>query len=239
MDNALYYLSLNRQIGLRRELDAVANNVANLDTPGYRREGVVFAEFVRRTGTGDSVSMADAGASFASDRQGELRITGAPLDLAIEGEGFFPVEGPDGPLLTRAGAFQRSPDGLVVTPDGRALLDAGGGTIFLPPGAGAVSVAADGTLSIDGEVQAQIGVVTAPPETLTRIGGTAFTPTEGFEPRAGARLRQGALEMSNVNPVEEIARMITATRAYEQAQTLISDEDERLRDTIRKLGQPG
>lgn len=238
MDNALYYLTLNRQIGLRRTLDAVANNVANIDTPGYRREGIVFAEFVRRTGTGESVSMADAGASFASARQGELRVTGAALDLAIEGAGFFLTDGPEGPLLTRAGAFQRSPEGIVVNADGRALLDSGGGTIFLPPDAGAVSVAADGTLSVDGVVQAQIGVVTAPPETLMRVGGTAFAPTEGFEPLAGARIRQGALELSNVNPVEEIARMIAATRAYEQAQTLVSDEDDRLRDTIQKLGQP-
>ena len=238
MDNALHYLALNRQVGLRREMTAIANNVANIDTPGYRREGLVFAEFVQRTGAGESLSMADSGASFASADQGELRMTGAALDLALESEGFFQTRSADGPLLTRAGAFQRSPEGLLVTSDGRPVLDTGGGTIFLPPDAASVSVAADGTLSVDGAAQAQLGVVPAPPEALTRVGGTAFAPTEGVEPVAAPRIRQGALELSNVGPVEEIARMIAVGRAYQQAQTLISDEDERLRETVRKLGQP-
>lgn len=237
MDNALYYLALNRQVGLMRELNMVANNVANIDTPGFRRQGMIFAEFVRRTGAGDSVSMADSGARFASDRPGEVRVTGGRLDLAIEGEGHFLIRSPDGPLLTRAGAFQRSQEGLVVTSAGHPLLDSGGGTIFLPPDAREVAIAPDGTLSVDGEVQAQIGVHTARPETLTRIGGTAFRPEDGFEPVIAPRLRQGALERSNVNPVEEIARMIAVGRAYEQAQTLIQDEDERLRETIRTFGE--
>lgn len=236
MDNALYYLALNRQMGLGREMNAVANNVANVDTPGYRREGLVFTEFIRRTGTGQSVSMADSGASFASERQGEMRVTGGPLDLAIEGAGFFLTEGPEGPLLTRAGAFQRSEQGLLVTSEGRRVLTAGGGDVFLPPGA-RIAVAPDGTLSVDGAIQARIGVVTAAPETLTRVGGTAFRPVEGFEALPDARIRQGALELSNVNPVDEIARMMRVGRAYEQAQTLISDEDDRVRDTIRKLGE--
>ena len=237
MDNALYYLALNRQTGLRRAMDTVANNVANLNTPGFRREQIVFSEFVKRTGAGDSVSMADSGASFASSRPGEVRITNAPLDIAIEGDGFFLTDGQDGPLLSRAGMFQTSPEGLVVTPSGRPLLDDGGGQIFLPPGGGRIDIASDGTLSVDGEPRARIGVYTAAPETLTRIGGTAFRPTDGFEPVLAPSLRQGALEGSNVKPVDEIARMISVSRAYEQAQNMIKDEDDRLRDVIRKLGQ--
>lgn len=238
MDNALYYLALNRQLGLRRELDMVAGNVANLDTAGFRREGMVFAEFVRRTGAGDSVSMADSGASYARAEPGELRLTGAALDLAIEGEGYFLTEDAEGPLLTRAGAFQRSEIGLLVTSEGRSVLDAGGGAIFLPPDAGEIAIAPDGTVSVDGAAAAQIGVYTAAPETLTRVGGTAFRPTDGFEPIPDPVIRQGVLELSNVNPVEEISRMIAVTRAYEQAQSLIEDEDERLRDTVRTLGEP-
>ena len=237
MDSALPYLTLNRQIGLARELDTIANNVANLGTTGFRREGLVFAEFVRAAAPGDSLSMADLSGRFASDRPGELTVTGGRLDVAIEGEGFFAIRAGEETLLTRAGAFQRSAEGLLVTPDGSRVLDDGGAPIFVPPESASLVLARDGTLSVDGAPVARIGLVTAPTESLVRVGGTAFRATEETVPVAAPQLRQGALEGSNVEPVAEIARMIAVNRAYERVQGLAKDADERTRETLRRLAQ--
>jgi flagellar basal-body rod protein FlgF len=237
MDDRLAYLALNRQIGLSREMSSIANNVANLATTGYRREGLVFAEVVKSAAPGESMSMADLRARFASDRAGELTLTNGLLDVAITGEGFFSIDSGGETLLTRAGAFQRNDDGLLVTPDGDPVLDDGGAPIFLPPERASLQIARDGTISVDGAPIARLGVVTAPPEALSRVGATAFAAAGGVVPVEFPRLRQGALEGSNVDGVNEIARMIMVSRAYEQARGLIEDADERARDTIRRLGQ--
>jgi flagellar basal-body rod protein FlgF len=237
MDNALYYLALNRQVGLKAEMDTIANNIANLSTSGFRKEQLIFSEFVRSVGEGESVSLADLGARFASELAGTLQMTGAELDLAIDGEGFFMIDGAEGPLLTRAGGFQRSSEGFLVTPNGESVLDEGQAPIFLPPDASAISVASDGTVSADGLEIARIGVVTAPAESLSRVGNTAFVSSEPVVAVPDPRVTQGALEGSNVVAVDEIARMIAVSRAYEQIQNLITDEDQRIRDSIRTLGE--
>ena len=238
MDSTLPLLALNRQIGLRREMDAIANNVANLATTGFRREGLVFAEYVHASAPGESVSMADLRARFASERPGELTVTGGRLDLAIEGEGYFAIRSGDETLLTRAGAFQRSAEGLLVTSGGGRVLDDGGAPIFLPPEGAALAIASDGTISANGVPLARIGVVSVAPEALSRAGGSAFRSSAELAPVETPRLRQGALEGSNVEPVSEIARMIAVSRAYEQVQGLTRDADERARETLRRLGQP-
>jgi flagellar basal-body rod protein FlgF len=239
MDDALHYLSVNRQRGLRAELAAIANNVANIDTAGFRREGTLFAEYVHAVPGGESLSMADMNARYDSREPGTLSLTGGELDLAIRGEGFFSVADGEGVMLTRAGSFQRSADGLLVTPEGRQVLDDGGAPIFLPPDAGRIEIGADGTVSADGQLQARIGVLDAPPQALRRIGNTAFRADPGAtEPVAEPQISQGAIEGSNVDAVSEIARMIAVSRAYAQVQGLIRDEDDRVRETIRTLGEP-
>lgn len=238
MDSTLPYLALNRRIGLARELDAVAGNVANMATTGYRREGLVFVEFVRAAAPGESLSMTDLGARFAADRPGELKVTGGRLDAAIDGPGFFQVRLGSEVLLTRAGNFQRSPEGLLVTPDGAEVLDDGGAAIFLPPDGAALDIASDGTISSGGAPVARLGVVSAPPEALSRVGGTAFRSRVTPTPLEDPRLRQGALEGSNVDPIAEIARLVEVNRAYEHVQGLVRDADERTGETLRRLGQP-
>lgn len=238
MDKAFPYLALNRQIGLAREMTSIATNVANMATTGYRREGVVFAEFVHAAPPGGSLSMADLNGRFSSELAGEMRITGGDLDLAILGPGFFTIQADGETLLSRAGAFQRSADGLLVTPDGAEVLDDGGAAIFLPPGAARLDVARDGTISAAGAPVARLGLVTARPESLTRAGATAFRATGDVQPVETPRIQQGALEGSNVDPVLEIARMIAVTRAYEETQGLAEDADDRVLQTLSRLGQP-
>ena len=238
MDNALHYLALNRQVGLKHEMDIIANNLANLDTTGFRREGVSFTEFVLSAANEDSVSMADTGARYILDRSGELTETNAAFDLAIEGPGYFMVQGPEGTILTRAGRFQISQDGILTTPNGMPVLDTGGAQIPIAIDAKDIEISEDGTLSASTGPIAQIGIADVDAVSLKRYGDTAFSLGDAaFTAVADPKVRQGALESSNVDPVLEIARMIEVTRAYEMAQSVIQDEDERVRETIRTLSE--
>lgn len=231
------YVTLTRQSGLMREMQVVANNIANASTNGFRREGVVFAEHVARTG-GESLSMAHARGRLTDPTQGALTPTGGALDLAVEGEGFFPIETPGGVRLTRAGAFMTGPEGDVVTPEGHRLLDAGGAPVNLPPDAGAITVGPDGTISTPLGPIGQLGLVRpVAPLAMRREGGTLFDPgPAGFEPALEGRMLQGHLEGSNVDPTLEIARMIEIQRAYELGQSFLDREDQRLRGFIETMG---
>lgn len=238
MDNATY-TTLTRQSGLMAEMQAVANNIANASTTGYRREGVVFSEFIKALAPGDpSLSMATANVRDTRLDQAPLTQTGGQFDLAIEGEGFFMIEGPNGPQLTRAGAFTPSATGEVTTLDGVRLLDAGGAPVFVPTGAAQVAIAADGTLSADGQPLAQIGLwMPSDPLDMRHRDGVRFDVPSGADPLIdGGTILQGYLENSNVDPVGEIARMIEIQRAYEQGQSFLDREHERIRGVIEALG---
>jgi len=239
MDNALY-TTLARQSGLLRETQNIANNIANVSTGGFRRESIVFSEFVNTLGRDDpALSMATANVHFTSQEQGALTQTGGTFDFAIEGEGFFMVEGPNGPLLTRAGAFTPSEQGELVTPDGLRLLDAGGAPVFAPPDARAVSLAADGTLTADGRPITQLGLfLPANPTDLAHRDGVRFHAPGGVAPVIeGAVILQGFIESSNVDAITEIARLIEVQRAYEMGQTFLEKEDERMRSIFRTIGR--
>lgn len=237
MDNSIY-ATLNRQSGLMREMQAIANNIANAATTGFRKEGVVFAEHVSRLGAdAPSLSMAAASGRIIDLSQGPLTETRAAFDLAIEGEGFFQVQTPDGVELTRAGNFTPTPEGTLATPDGFALLDEGGAPVVLPGGSRDIAVAADGTLSAAGVPVARLGVVRpVDPAGLTHVSGTRFAVSGEVEPAEGSRIFQGFLEGSNVAPVSEVARMIEVQRAYEMGQAFLDREDGRIRAVIQTLG---
>lgn len=238
MDNA-GYTTLTRQSGLLAEMQSVANNIANASTTGFRREGVVFSEYVKALDEDPSLSMAYADVRLTNLAQGPLTQTGGRFDFAIEGEGFFMVEGADGPLLTRAGAFSSSADGELVTADGLRLLDGGGAPVFVPPDARSVALSADGTLSADGRPLTQVGLyLPADPSDLSHRDGVRFAAPGGTVPVIeGAVLLQGFVEGSNVDAVSEIARMIEVQHAYELGQTFMEKEDERIRSVLRALGK--
>jgi len=231
------FTTLTRQIGLEREMATVANNIANMSTTGYRAEGLLFTEYVKSLGPNEpSLSMATASAHFTDQTQAALTRTGGRFDLAIEGPGYFQIQTPAGPRLTRAGAFTPDAQGVLVTPEGYQLLDAGGTPVFVPPDARSVSIAADATVSADGQPLSRIGLVKpADPARLSREDGVRFRAAGGIDPIEGSRIVQGYLESSNVNPVEQIARMIEVQRAYEQGQSFLDREDKRIRSVLRLM----
>lgn len=237
MDNS-GYISLARQAGLARELDTIANNIANINTGGYRRESVIFGEYMKQPEEGgEALSIATANRHFIDFSTGEIKGTNNSLDFAIDGEGFFLVESPGGPRLTRNGAFSLNANGEIITSTGQRVLDESGGALLVPQGSTNISVATDGSLSVDGQTVGRIGVVTAKPETLVREGDNMFRAEQGYAPSTTAKVRQGAVEGSNVNPVNEIAHLIEVQRAYEMGQKFLESDDQRIQTAIRELGQ--
>lgn len=230
------YVTLSRQSGLMREMRIVANNIANAATTGFRQEGLIFSEFVRSAPDQSSLSMSQARVRNTSMEQGSLTQTNGNMDFAIEGDGFFLVETPRGERLTRAGSFATNADGDLVTPDGYRVLDAGGAPVFVPPDAADISVSSDGTLSVDGRLLGQIGLVRpTDPLAMVREDGVMFRADDGFEPAEDARVLQGFVEGSNVNPILQIARMIDIQRAYEMGQSFLETEDQRIRNAAKTL----
>ena len=213
----------------QRRLEAVANDLANLNTHGYKHARVSFRDLVyNAAGTGAGSAAEISGRSFS---QGSLEQTGQPFDLAIDGEGFFQVRRPDGTLaLTRDGSFHVDARGQVVTAGGAKLVP----PITLPKGvsAGDVRIAADGTVSAGNRRIGHIQVVqVASPESLEPAGESMFrlTAASGAPRGAGdARLIQGSLEGSNVDMGDAMVDMMDSQRAFQLTSRAIQMQDQML-----------
>ncbi|MEO0819669.1 MAG: flagellar hook-basal body complex protein [Pseudomonadota bacterium] len=236
MDKAASPVLLGGMRVIEQRFRMIANNVANMSTGGFRAETLLSSEHVSATG-GASVSMPRLGGTVLRAEPGEVRATGAALDFAIVGPGFFNVSDADGtPFLTRTGSFQRSAEGNLQTAEGFDVLDAGGAPIAVPEGEGPVTAAPDGTLARDGAVFGQLGVMLSDGP-FERRSATVFAMPADVRAAETASIRQGMLEGSNVSPVQELALMIEASRAYELAQQLVEREDQRVLNVIETFAR--
>ena len=235
--DAAGYVTLSRQSGLLAQMDIIANNIANASTSGFRREGMVFSEYIRVAGDAPSLSMGFGNGKVVDQRQGSLTQTGGTFDLAVNGDGYFLIDAPGGPQLTRSGSFTPGPDGTLMTDDGYHVLDAGGSTITIPPNTASIAIARDGTMSANGAPLSQIGLwQPIDPLSLRHEAGTRFS-SSGVQPMEDGQMMQGYLEDSNVEPLNEVASMISVQRAYEMGQSFLDREDDRARNVIQTLGR--
>lgn len=233
------YVALSSQRALDKRLITIADNVANANTIGFRATEVKFEDIV--SGLGDkSVSFASTGDTYLSTKIGPLRETGNPFDFAIQGEAWFGIETPAGPVMTRDGRFTMLETGELVTLEGYPVLDAGGAPIQLDPLGGAPEVGADGTLHQNGQLVAALGLFEFQPGlNFQRYGNSGIVPSGAPEPvvdRMDVGVAQGFLEDSNVNPVLEITRLIQVQRAFEQVSALIRDSESTFDQAIAALG---
>ncbi|PQA87420.1 flagellar hook-basal body complex protein [Hyphococcus luteus] len=232
MSNTVY-AALSKQAGLSKELNSVANNIANASTAGYRREGMLFSEYVRALGPQDrSISQANVGGHYFDATPGAVTQTGGMFDVAIDGEGYFLVETPFGERLTRQGSFMLNAEGQLVTSAGHRVLGDGGSPIAIPPEATSITIAQDGSIAADGAPIGKLGLVTVEPTALAREGANLLRAEEEYREVEFPKLRQGFIEESNVNTVLEVSRLIEVQRAYEMGQQLLKDEDERISKTV-------
>lgn len=236
-------IGLSRQIALQRQLDVVANNVANINTTGFKAEQVLFEEYVMPVARHRDFPTLDQPLSYVQDwatlhdlSAGTIVQTGNEFDVALDGEGFFAVETPAGERWTRAGAFQINNDGTLVDPAGNPVLGLGGPIRFGPEETG-ITIAADGTVSSSAGARGQLRIVEfANAQELVREGANLFSGgTPGLN--AGTRVMQGHIERSNVSGVSEMAEMIRVTRAYESIASLAQKQDEMRRTAIQRLGE--
>ncbi|WP_395644590.1 flagellar basal-body rod protein FlgF [Terricaulis sp.] len=241
MDNALM-LGLQTQRVLQRRMDVSANNLANINTSGFKADSLVLEE-VNDTGAEADADPRDIrfvrDVGLARDMsQGPIAMTGNPLDVAIEGDGFFMVEGPSGPLYTRDGAFQLTGDGRLVTSDGRAVLSSGGAPIVFDPQGETPTIGRDGAISVAGVEAGRIGVVSfTAPGALSKVGDNLWDAHGQQGGQFEGVTVQGALEGSNVRPVIELTRLIEISRAYQSAAKIVSDADGLRKSAIERLGR--
>lgn len=240
------YIALSRQTTLWRRLDMVANNLANMNTTGYRGQDVLFTDYLARVPNDDSVFrdqvrfVTDFG-TVTDTREGPLQETGNPMDLAMEQpDTFFVIDTPAGEKFSRAGKFQLTNEGQLVTQDGHAVLTDAGTPVFIAPTETRFEVSADGTVRTENGPVGKLRVVSfEEPQRLRRYGNGLWETAPGQEsrPAENPKVIQGALEGSNVNGVVEMTKMISVQRTYQQIQELINQEDQRVRDTINAWGR--
>jgi flagellar basal-body rod protein FlgF len=223
---------------LRRQMDLVANNLANLTTPGYRGESMLFIEHLARTAPREKISFVRDIATVRDLKSGPMNHTGNALDLAIRGAGYFAVETPDGERYSRAGGFTLDAEGQIVNAQGRAVLSDGGAPMVVPTDAAAITVARDGTVSTDqGEVGRLRLVRFDNDQALQkREGGLYDAGRQEPLPVENPVIEQGKLEGSNVAGIVEMTKMIAAVRSYQSATNMANEEHERQRRAIETLG---
>ncbi|WP_420414475.1 flagellar basal-body rod protein FlgF [Roseibium sp.] len=243
MENA-QLIGLSRQTALRNQLDVVANNMANINTTGYKSQRLLFEEYLMPVAEATEFQTPDHSLSYVLDYQsitdfdtGAFKSTGNDLDLAIEGDGFFVVQMGDGSeAYTRDGAFSLDATGQLVTADGRPVLTTGG-PLTISREDGAVEIAKDGTISTEQGIRGKIRVVTfEDPQALQKNGDNLFRgENPGIPQKVG--IMQGALERSNVQGVYEVTQLIEITRAYESVSKMLKNVNDLRQQAIQTLGK--
>ncbi len=245
MKNTLY-IALSRQTSLWNQLDMVSNNLANMNTTGYKGVQAHFTEHLSKSKTDEK--LLDDRLSFVHDfgivrdfTEGAFSSTGNPLDVAIHGEGYFVIDAPHGIQYSRNGQFKLNPDGMLVNADGYAVLDTNDNPIFIAPRETQINITRDGTISTENGVVATIQVVEFDDRQRLRSSyGTLFGNAEGNGVKpVTPQLEQGMIEKSNVNAVVEMTRMIKLQRAYENVQMMIDTEHSRRQNAIQAYARAG
>lgn len=237
------YIALSRQMVIRNQLDVIANNLANMSTPGFRGERVIFKEYLQS-------SPKVAGLSFVQDygvvrdlSPGNLERTGNPLDVAINGPGYFSVQTPQGTMYTRDGRWQLDAEGTIVNSSGYPILGDSDQPIILGEDQrGAIVIGRDGNISSAGGLAlGRLKVSSFDNEQLLRkAGGNLYSADEeGALPQVvqAPQISQGMVENSNVAPIVEMTNLIEVSRTYQTIQKVIEAENERQRKAVQVLGK--
>ncbi len=238
MENSLY-ISLSGQMALQAQMDLVAQNIANINTPGYRGQNGVFEEYLDKPrGMKETMSMVYDYGQYQQTDPGPIKVTGGALDVALVGPGFMGIQTPDGIQYTRAGNFTLTADGTLVNARGMAVAGSSGGNITIPADAQNIYIDQKGVVSTDDGEVGQIMVKEFSSEQILEPAGNGLYKTEDLGTLATeTTVIQGKLEGSNVQGVVEMTRMIDVSREYQMIQRMIQNEHDRIRGAIQRLGR--
>jgi flagellar basal-body rod protein FlgF len=244
MENAPL-IGLSRQIALQKQLQVVANNLANINTFGFKAEKMLFSDYVMTTAADESFPLGSQDVHYTEDwatlhdfQPGAIEQTGGEFDVALEGPGFLSIQTPNGTAYTRNGAFHLDATGMLVTADGAPVLSEGGPVTFTAAETD-IHFGPDGSILSSAGSKGKLAVVEfADPQALTHLGDSLYAATSGDPGQAATttRVHHGMIERSNVSGVTETAEMIRINRAYELVSQIISRQDDLRRTAIRRLG---
>jgi flagellar basal-body rod protein FlgF len=246
MENALL-IGLSRQVALGRELDVIANNMANVTTNGFKARASRFREYLMPVASAESFPRADRQLSYVIDagtpldtRSGAIEHTGNPLDVAVKGDGFLAVQTPQGERYTRNGALELNAQGQLVTSDGHLVLGDNGPIAFTPQESN-FEIAPDGTVTTNQGQRGRIRLVRFDnPQFLRNEGTNLFSsPNPGQPAGDTSRLEPRAIERSNVKPIIEMSRLIEVNRSYTSVAGMVGRIDELRRTAISRLADNG
>jgi flagellar basal-body rod protein FlgF len=241
MENA-QLIGLSRQIALQRQMDVVANNIANINTSGFKSEQVLFEEYLMPVARDRDFAALDQQLSYTDDwtsihnmAGGALVQTGNPLDVALQGEGFLAIETAVGERYTKSGSLAIDATGTLVDLNGNPVLG-NGGPIQFAAGETDIMIGEDGSISSSAGQKGRLRIAEfADAQATQREGSNLWSGIDPIEATA-TRVLQGSIEKSNVNGVGEMTEMIRVQRAYESVASLISKQDDQRRTAIQKLG---
>lgn len=232
------------QQSLQRVTDVLANNIANASTTGFKRQNNLFDTLVVQPATNQPIRFAVDAGTYRDTAQGAMQTTGNPLDLAIQGKGYFQVETPQGPRFTRGGAFVMNNAGEITTVSGLKLLADGGQPIVLPGDASDIHISADGVVTArvgNATEVTQFGRIVpvkfANEQKMVAVGNSLYRSDAPPEPDPDSRVAQGMIERSNVEPVRELTKLIEITRSYTQLGRMLEQDNQRRSDAINKLAR--
>lgn len=239
MENTIY-IALSRLTALRRQMDIVANNVANMNTTGFKGEKVLFEEYVQSAQISKPTSFVRDYGMMRDMANGPIETTHRPLDVALNGTGYFVLAGPEEEFYSRNGAFTLNGDGEITHVSGYPVLGDNGQPIVLDPELGKPTIDSDGLITDGSGVEVgRLDVVTFPVERdLRSIGSGLYTTDQAAQPAEEYSLTQYALEGSNIKAVEEMTRMMSLLRQYQSTQKLIDNSDSLDRKAIQRIGEP-
>ena len=241
MENTAY-IALSRQAGLRRNMDVIANNLANMNTTGFKLDRLMFIDHLVKTKGGDTaggdrLAYSRDISTYRDTGEGEMQSTGNPLDTAIRGTGYFVLENDNGDTrYSRNGRFRLNEDGKLVNQLGMTVVSEAGQPFFFAPEDKQITIARDGTVSTENGDLGRLKIVRFDNEQQLRETESGLYQTDQAAQDVEQRdVVQGMLEGSNVEAVVELTRMIEVQRAYESVKALLDREDERLKRVVREL----
>jgi len=236
MENSVY-IGLSKQVVLEQNMNIIANNVANVNTPGYRGQNMVFSEYIEDPRyMKENMSLVLDYGQYQMTDPGPIKNTGNPLDVALVGQGFMGIETPDGIQYSRAGNLSMTSEGVIVNALGMTVANEGGGEIIIPPNAKDISIDRKGVISTEQGVVGQLMIKEfANEQELNPAGNGLYETTAAPLEPVKTTVVQGKLEGSNVQAVVEMTRMIDVSREYQMVQNMMNAENDRLRGAIRKL----
>ena len=231
------YIATAGAVAQSNALDATSNNIANASTAGFHGDRITFKEAMTAAKSKD-VAVVGGGTSRVDSQAGAMSQTGNPLDLALEGDGMFAVQTPNGPRYTRAGNFQLDDTRRLVTVDGMQVRGEGGAPIVIPPDAQAVAIGADGSVTADGTQVGKLELVNFASKQLKREGSSLFSASGKQIVGEPPKVRSGMLESSNVNVVRGVVDLVKVSRQYESLMRVIQGYHDVESRAARDIGGP-